>query len=251
YNILLVKDNDEVRAFIKNSLAATYNIYESENGLKGVETALELIPDLIISDVMMPVMDGLELCRTLKTDERTSHIPIVLLTARSAYVHQINGFENGADAYIMKPFNLKILELNIHNLLNARETIKQKFAGVITLEPKNLVINSTEQNFLSKIIGIIENHMADTDFDVPKLAAEIGMSQPVLYKKIRALTDLSVNDFIKSLRIKRAAQLLKQNAGNISDVAYALGFNDRKYFSLEFKKAFGKTPTEFMQERNV
>ncbi|MBB6236789.1 ligand-binding sensor domain-containing protein/signal transduction histidine kinase/DNA-binding response OmpR family regulator [Pedobacter sp. AK013] len=246
YSILLVEDNEDVRAFIKNALGNIYIIYESANGAKGLEMALEVIPDLIISDVMMPIMDGLELCRKLKTDERTSHIPVILLTARSAYVHQVNGFENGADAYIMKPFNLKILELNIQNLLNARETIKQKFAQVVTLEPRNMVINTTEQNFLNKIIQIIEDRMADTAFDVPTLAAEIGMSQPVLYKKIRALTDLSVNDFIKSIRIKRAAQLLKQGVGNISEIAYSVGFSDRKYFSSEFKKHFGKTPSEFM-----
>ena len=246
HNILLVEDNEDVRTFIKQSLHQAYNIFEQENGAAGLECALDLIPDLIISDVMMPVMDGLELCRKLKTDERTSHIPVVLLTARSAYVHQINGFENGADAYIMKPFNLKILELNIQNLLNARETIKQKFAQVITLEPKNMVINTTEQNFLNKIIQVIEDRIADPDFDVPTLASEIGMSQPVLYKKIRALTDLSVNDFIKSLRIKRAAQLLKQGTGNITEIAYSVGFSDRKYFSSEFKKHFGKTPSEFI-----
>jgi len=245
-SILLVEDNAEVRNFIKQALSASYQIYEQENGAAGLACALDVIPDLIISDVMMPIMDGLELCRKLKTDERTSHIPVVLLTARSAYVHQINGFENGADAYIMKPFNLKILELNIQNLLNARETIKQKFAQVITLEPKNMVINTTEQNFLNKIIQIIEDRIADSEFDVPTLSTEIGMSQPVLYKKIRALTDLSVNDFIKSIRIKRAAQLLKQGAGNISEIAYSVGFSDRKYFSSEFKKHFGKTPSEFI-----
>ncbi|RBQ04328.1 hybrid sensor histidine kinase/response regulator [Pedobacter miscanthi] len=244
--ILLVEDNEEVRTFIKNALHQKYTIYERENGATGLAYALELIPDLVISDVMMPVMDGLELCRKLKTDQSTSHIPVVLLTARSAYVHQINGFENGADAYVMKPFSLKLLELNIQNLLTARETIKQKFAQVITLEPKNLVINTTEQNFLNKIIQVIEERIADPDFDVPTLATEIGMSQPVLYKKIRALTDLSVNDFIKSLRIKRAAQLLKQGTGNITEIAYAVGFSDRKYFSSEFKKHFGKTPSEFM-----
>lgn len=248
YSILLVEDNEDVRAFIKNALGSAYTIYESENGATGLELALEIIPDLIISDVMMPVMDGLELCRKLKTDERTSHIPVVLLTARSAYVHQINGFEHGADAYIMKPFNLKILELNVQNLLSARETIKQKFAQVVRLEPKNLVINTTEQNFLNKIIAVIEDRIADPEFDVPTLSSEIGMSQPVLYKKIRALTDLSVNDFIKSIRIKRAAQLLKQGAGNISEIAYSVGFNDRKYFSSEFKKHFGKTPSEFISE---
>ncbi|ARS38285.1 hypothetical protein CA265_00710 [Sphingobacteriaceae bacterium GW460-11-11-14-LB5] len=245
-SILLVEDNEDVRTFIKQALSPSYQIYERENGATGLECALDLIPDLIISDVMMPVMDGLELCRKLKTDERTSHIPVVLLTARSAYVHQVNGFENGADAYIMKPFNLKILELNIQNLLNARETVKKKFAQVITLEPRNMVINTTEQHFLNKIIQLIEDRIADPDFDVPTLSAEVGMSQPVLYKKIRALTDLSVNDFIKSLRIKRAAQLLKQGTGNIAEIAYSVGFNDRKYFSSEFKKHFGKTPSEFM-----
>ncbi|RZK21486.1 MAG: response regulator, partial [Pedobacter sp.] len=251
YSILLVEDNEDVRTFIKNALTADYNIQERENGMDGLESAIELIPDLIISDVMMPVMDGLELCRRVKTDERTSHIPVILLTARSAYVHQINGFENGADAYLMKPFNLKMLELNIKNTLKARETIKHKFAQVITLEPTNLVINKTEEGFLTKIMQIIETHISDPEFDVPTLSAEIGMSQPVLYKKIRALTDLSVNDFIKSLRIKRAAQLLKQNTGNIAEVAYAVGFNDRKYFSLEFKKHFGKTPSEFIQTEKI
>lgn len=249
YSVLLVEDNIEVRNFIKVALENTYNIYESEDGLIGWETATALIPDLILSDIMMPNMDGLELCRKLKTDERTSHIPVVLLTARSAYIHQLNGFENGADAYVMKPFNLKILALNIHNLLQARETIRQKFGQVVTLEPKNLIINTTEQNFLNKIMNLIENHLADPDFDVPKLASEIGMSQPVLYKKIRALTDLSVNDFIKSIRLKKAAQLLKSAQGNIAEIAYAVGFNDRKYFSLEFKKAFGKSPSEYMQEK--
>jgi ligand-binding sensor domain-containing protein/CheY-like chemotaxis protein/AraC-like DNA-binding protein len=248
YSILLVEDNEDIRIFIKQTLNHIYNIYECENGAAGLASALELIPDLIISDVMMPVMDGLELCRKLKTDERTSHIPVVLLTARSAYVHQVNGFENGADAYIMKPFNLKILQLNIQNLLNARETIKQKFAQVITLEPKNITINTTEQNFLNKIIQAIEDRIADPDFDVPTLSSKIGMSQPVLYKKIRVLTGLSVNDFIKSLRIKRAAQLFKQGKGNISEIAYAVGFNDRKYFSSEFKKHFGKTPSEFISD---
>ncbi|QPH38979.1 response regulator [Pedobacter endophyticus] len=251
YNVLVVEDNDEVRAFINSSLAQLYNIYQSVNGLKGFESAIEIIPDIIISDVMMPIMDGLELCRKLKTDERTSHIPVILLTARSAYIHQLNGFENGADAYIMKPFNLKILELNVHNLLNARETIKRKFAQVISLEPSNMIVNSTEQKFLTKIIQLIEDHIADANFDVPTLASAIGMSQPVLYKKLRALTDLSVNDFIKSIRLKRAAQLLQQNAGNISEVAYAVGFNDRKYFSIEFKKHFGKSPRDFMQEQKA
>ncbi|WP_316831463.1 two-component regulator propeller domain-containing protein [Pedobacter aquatilis] len=248
FTVLVIEDNAEIRNFIKNALSGTYNIIECENGLEGWNVATDLIPDLILSDVMMPEMDGITLCRQLKTDIRTSHIPVVLLTARSAYIHQVNGLENGADAYIVKPFNVNILLLNIHNLITARETIKKKYAQVIKLEPRVLTINKTEQDFLEKIIAIIEEHMTDPDFGVPFLASEIGMSQSVLYKKMRALTDLSVNDFIKSIRLKKAAQLLGQHFGNIAEVAYATGFNDRKYFSIEFKKQFGKSPTEFAQE---
>ncbi len=250
FTILIIDDNAEIRNFIKTSLTDIYLVHECENGLQGWKTAIELIPDLILSDVMMPEMDGLELCRKLKTDLRTSHIPVILLTARSAYIHQLNGFENGADSYITKPFNIKILLLNIHNLLTARETIKKKYAQVIMIDPKDLVINKTEQDFLSKIISIIEEHMADPDFGVPFLASEIGMSQSVLYKKMPALTDLSVNDFIKSIRLKTAAKLLlQQNYGNISEIAYSVGFNDRKYFSIEFKKQFGKSPSEFILQQ--
>ena len=251
YTVLIIEDNVEIRDFIKTSLIDIYNIHECENGLKGWQRAIELIPDLILSDVMMPEMDGLELCRKLKIDSRTSHIPVILLTARSAYIHQINGFENGADAYIMKPFNIRILQLNIHNILTARETIKKKYAQILTLEPKDLGLNKTEQDFLTKIIAIVEENMGNPDFGVPFLASEIGMSQSVLYKKMRALTDLSVNDFIKSIRLKNAAQLLLHHTGNIAEIAYRVGFNDRKYFSIEFKKQFGKSPSEFLQAQKA
>ncbi|MNL39347.1 Transcriptional regulatory protein AfsQ1 [compost metagenome] len=190
-------------------------------------------------------MDGLELCRKLKSDERTSHIPVILLTARSSYIHQINGLETGADAYVIKPFNIKMLQLNVHNLLVARENIRNRFAQVVRLEPKKLFINTSEQNFLAKIMQIIEDEMENVDFDVPTLSSKIGMSQPVLYKKIRALTNLSVNEFIKSMRLKRAAQLLESGTESIAEIAFKVGFSDRKYFSMEFKKQFGKTPSEF------
>ncbi|MBB6272381.1 ligand-binding sensor domain-containing protein/signal transduction histidine kinase/DNA-binding response OmpR family regulator [Pedobacter cryoconitis] len=248
YTILLAEDNAEIRRFVKDALSDNYQVQECEDGLAGWETATDLIPDLIISDVMMPNMDGLEFCRRIKTDERTSHIPVILLTARSAYIHQINGLETGADAYIIKPFHIKLLQLNIENLLSAREKLRLKYGQTITLEPKNLIINTTEQAFLHHLITIIEKHISDTDFDVPALAAEIGMSQPVLYKKIRSLTDQSVNDFIKSFRLKQAARLLKTGGLSISEIAYSVGFNDRKYFSLEFKKQFGISPTEYIQK---
>jgi ligand-binding sensor domain-containing protein/signal transduction histidine kinase/DNA-binding response OmpR family regulator len=246
--LLIVEDNDEVRAFIRSSLEQQYNILESSNGADGWQIAAETLPDLIISDVMMPEMDGFELCRKIKTDSRTSHIPIILLTARAAYIHHVTGLETGADAYITKPFSVKLLQLNVRNLLQARNVMREKFARTLMLEPQNVAINSTDEIFITKVLRYIEEHLTNPDFGVPMLASEVGMSQPVLYKKIRALTDLSVNDFIKSIRLKKAVQLLEQRQLTIYEIAYAVGFSDRKYFSQEFKKYYGKTPTEYLAE---
>jgi ligand-binding sensor domain-containing protein/signal transduction histidine kinase/DNA-binding response OmpR family regulator len=244
--ILVVEDNPEIRQLISGLLSKNYQVKESEDGLKGWETAIELLPDLIICDIMMPVMDGLELCRKLKGDERTSHIPVILLTARSTHIHQVSGLETGADAYITKPFSTELLELNIKNLLNSRTTMRQKYGQQVTLQPQNVVIGSMDQAFMTRVLKYIEENMSDQSFAVPDLATEVGMSQPVLYKKIRAITDLSVNDFIKSIRLKKAAQLLEQDRYTISEISYLVGFNDPKYFSREFRKQYGETPRGFI-----
>lgn len=246
--ILLVEDNSEVRGVIKESLLALYNIHESSNGAEGWDMASTIIPDLIISDVTMPVMDGLEFCTKIKTDERTDHIPVILLTAKAAYTHQLSGLETGADAYITKPFRMQMLELTVRNLLMARQSMRKKFAQQLTLMPKNRVIDSPDEKFLNKLMTIVENNIEDSEFDVVKLVNEIGMSQSILYRKIKALTGLNIVDFIKSTRLKQAAMLLAQNKLSIADVAYAVGFNDRKYFSKEFKKQFGKTPSEYTEQ---
>jgi len=247
-HILIIEDNAEIRQLLAGSVGQHYQVSESIDGLKGWETAIELLPDLIICDVMMPVMDGLELCRKLKTDERTSHIPVILLTARSSHIHQVTGLETGADAYIMKPFSMELLELNIKNLIHSRDLMRRKYGQQITLQPQNIQIGSTDQAFITKVINYIEAHMSEQSFGVPDLASETGMSQPVLYKKIRAITDLSVNDFIKSIRLKRAVQLLEQKSYTISEISYLIGFNDPKYYSKKFKKQYEKTPREFMNE---
>ena len=246
--ILIVEDNDEVRGFIKESLSNDYNIVESVNGKEGLAAAVKHIPDLIISDVMMPEMDGLEMCSKLKADERTNHIPVILLTARAAHIHHVEGLEVGADAYVAKPFSVKILELNVRNLLSLREAIKHKFSHQVSLQPREKIIGSPDAKFLNKMMEIIENQMEDPEFGVAALVKEIGMSQTVLYRKVKALTDLSITDFIKTIRLKQAAQLLKQNKVSISEVAFAVGFNDRKYFSKEFRKHFGKAPTAYISE---
>ncbi|MBO9613378.1 MAG: helix-turn-helix domain-containing protein [Dyadobacter sp.] len=243
--ILLVEDNEEVRAFIAGALGDRYRIVQAENGEQGWTTATECIPELIISDIMMAEMDGLALCTRLKTDERTSHIPVVLLTAKASLNHQLSGLKTGADAYISKPFSIQLLELNVRNLLASRKLMQQKYSRRITLDPQNVVIESLDEQFLSRIVAITEELMDNPDFGVAMLAEKIGMSQSVLYKKLKAVTDLSVHDFLKSIRLKRAAQLLQSQKMTIYEVAYAVGYDDRKYFSREFKKQFGKTPTEY------
>lgn len=246
--LLIVEDNREIRDFIKQSLKPFYHIIEAEDGEKGAQLAFKKIPDIIVSDVMMPVMDGLELCRILKTDARTSHIPIVLLTARSGNIHEVSGLKTGAEAYITKPFSIDILQLNINNLLALQANMRRKFSQQITLQPSNILIESTDAEFLNKIMRIIEDNFSMDEFNVNMLAAEVGMSTPILYKKIKALTGMTVNNFIKSVRLKRAAQLLRQQTYTVYEVAYMVGFNDSKYFSKEFAKQFGRTPTDYSAE---
>lgn len=242
YTILLAEDNEELRTFIAESLPG-YQIISCVNGADAFEQATNNIPDLIISDIMMPVMDGLELCRKVKTDERTSHIPVILLTALAAHIHQVNGFQTGADTYLTKPFSTKILELNVHNLLSSRELMRKKFAQQITLQPQNLPITSPDEKFIKKLMQVVEDHMENPEFGVVALGNEMGMSKTVLYKKICAVTDMAPADFIKSMRLKKAAFLLQQNVLSINEVAVLVGFNDRKYFSREFKKLHGVSPS--------
>nr|WP_121269179.1 two-component regulator propeller domain-containing protein [Pedobacter schmidteae] len=247
HTILIVEDNAELRLLLSESLTNEYWVLIAKNGLEGLTKATEEIPDLIISDVMMPQMDGFTLCTRLKSDERTSHIPFILLTAKSTETDQISGLTGGADIYLTKPFSNKILQLNIANLLKGRETMRQKFSKLLLLEPTHIAVDNTEEQFLSKLVLIIEQNIEDENFGVERLAEEIGMSQSVLYKKLKALTNMSVNDFTKSIRLKRAAQLLKQKKYTVYEIGYMVGFADRKYFSREFKKQFGKTPSEYIE----
>jgi signal transduction histidine kinase/ligand-binding sensor domain-containing protein/AraC-like DNA-binding protein/ActR/RegA family two-component response regulator len=245
YTLLLAEDNEELRNFIAESLNE-YEIISCVDGADAYENAVTQIPDLIVSDVMMPVMDGLELCGRLKTDERTSHIPVILLTALAAQMHQVDGFKTGADIYLTKPFSTTILSLNVRNLLASREVMRAKFAKQILLQPQNITVSSPDEQFLKKLMKVVEDHMEDPDFGVVALAEQVGMSKTVLYKKITALTDLSPSDFLKSIRLKRAAFLLTEARLSVNETASLVGFNDRKYFSKEFKKLHGQSPSELI-----
>lgn len=254
--LLIVEDNAELRHIIREKFAAQFNILEAADGVTGWELAIGEIPDIIISDVMMPQMDGFELCRRLKTDQRTSHIPVVLLTARSTQTDQVSGLETGANLYLTKPFSTKVLELNVRNLLQARDHWRRVFqhqvgSGVsaatttATAPAPEPTVNTVEQAFLQQVIGIVEENLDNQDFGVDMLSRKVAMSAPILYKKIKAVSNMSVNDFIKSIRLKKAAELLRGKEHNVFEVSQAVGYNDRKYFSREFKKQYGVTPSEY------
>ncbi|WP_207420115.1 hybrid sensor histidine kinase/response regulator transcription factor [Desertivirga brevis] len=248
HTVLVVEDNEDVRQFIKDALNSQYHILESADGVEGLSAAFENIPDLIVSDVMMPKMDGLDFCRRVKNDERTSHIPVLLLTARTAYIHQVHGFDKGADAYITKPFSVQILQLQVRNILASKDALRLKYSSQLILQPQNFTVESPEEKFLQRLMEIVEKNMESAEFGVADLVDEIGMSKTVLYKKVQALTGISIGDFIKSIRLKRAAMLLQQNKIGIAEVAYSVGFNDRKYFSKEFKKQYNLSPSEYIQQ---
>lgn len=244
--ILIIEDNTEVRDFLKLCLEGSYEVLEAANGNEGWETSIKELPDLIITDVMMPEIDGNEFCKMLKNDERTSHIPVIMLTAKDTVEQQIEGLESGADIYLTKPFSVKVLESYVKNLLKTKQSLKLHYSQKIFLEPLDIEISTIDKKFMERLMGIIEANMSNSNFHVAELSKEIGMSTAVLYKKFNALTQTPIGEFIKSMRLKKAAILLKNDSLNISEVAWEVGFNDRKYFSKEFKKFFGQTPSEYI-----
>jgi signal transduction histidine kinase/DNA-binding response OmpR family regulator/ligand-binding sensor domain-containing protein len=245
--MLIVEDTLEVRIYIKSIFENTYTILEASQGQEGWEQAVENMPDIIISDVMMPVMDGITLCRNLKSDKRTCHIPLILLTARTSLIFKVDGLETGADEYITKPFNPRVLELKARNLLAQRARLHEAFADsrVLTIEPKRVTLNSADEMFIQRAMESIESNMTNPEFSVEELCRAVAMSRMQLYRKLKALTGLSANEFIRTMRLKRAAQLLEQNQLTVAEVTYEVGFGDLPYFRECFKKMFGVTPSEY------
>ncbi|RQW08658.1 DNA-binding response regulator [candidate division KSB1 bacterium] len=246
--MLTVEDNSDLRAYMRDIMHSGYRIKEAADGIKGLHQAFQMIPDLIISDVMMPVMGGIKMCEKLKTDERTSHIPIVLLTARAGLDSRLQGLETGADDYIVKPFETKELLLRVKNLLDNRRKLRERFGKDFNVNPREIGVTSMDEKFLHRAIDIIEEYMADADFSVEQFARAVGLSRVQLHRKLRALTNQSATDFIKILRLKRAASLLKQRSGNIAEIAYEVGFNKPSYFADCFRKQFGQLPSEYIAD---
>lgn len=244
--LLVVEDNVEIRKFVVSILENTYMVFTAANGLEALEIARTESPHLILSDVMMPEMDGFELCKKVKSDIQLSHIPIILLTARTSAADLVQGLENRADDYIPKPFDSKVLLLKIRNLLDARRTWIQNFKVLQKVEVDSLSLTSIDEKFLNDVLATIENKMEEADFNVEVLSKEIGMHRSHLTRKLTALTEFSPVEFIRHIRLTKAMELLKTGKLTVSDVAYRVGYDNPRYFSTSFKKQFGKTPTEVL-----
>ena len=246
--VLIVEDNCDMRSYMQDCLASDYRVIEAVDGEDGVHRAIDKIPDLIISDVMMPKMDGFELCGRLKSDERTSHIPVILLTARASAESKIKGLELGADDYLIKPFDRTELLVRAKNLIQQRQRLREKFSRDLTIQPKDVAVSSYDERFLQRSIDVVEQHISDSKFTVALFSKKVGMSRVQLHRKLRALTNCSAREFIQILRLKRAEQLLQQQAGNVTEIAYEVGFNNLSYFSQCFRKQFGKLPSEYSKK---
>jgi signal transduction histidine kinase/DNA-binding response OmpR family regulator len=248
--ILIVEDNADLRNYICESMKNDYQLLEAENGEQGFEKAIEVMPDLIISDVMMPRMDGFELCSKIKTDERTSHIPVILMTARATQEDKIEGLETGADDYITKPFDKKELNVRVSNLTKQRRLLRKRFSQGDILNPSDISVTSTDQKFLNRAMELINRHITDPEFSTEHFASDIGMSRSQLHRKLKALTDHSASEFIRIIRLQRAATLLIRNETTVSEIAFEVGFNNLSYFTRSFRKQFGKTPTDYANKQN-
>jgi signal transduction histidine kinase/ligand-binding sensor domain-containing protein/DNA-binding response OmpR family regulator len=243
--LLIAEDNDELRAYLHENLQANFQVAIATNGHEGLQKAIELIPDLIISDLTMPIMDGITFCEGVKSNEKTSHIPFILLTSHHRHETRVAGLNTGADDYITKPFNIALLEARIHNLIASRKKLRETFGRSVYLQPSAVAVTPSDEHFLTKAIAVVEQNFLNPKFDVEALEDALNMSKMQLYRKLKSLTDCSANDFIRQIRLKRAAQLLRDSDLPISEVAYAVGIQDPAYFARIFKKTFGKAPSEF------
>jgi signal transduction histidine kinase/ligand-binding sensor domain-containing protein/DNA-binding response OmpR family regulator len=246
--VLLAEDDDQVRWYIKQIIFPDFQVIEAVNGADAQVLALEKIPDIIVSDLVMPKMDGLEFCRQVKSHQQTSHIPFIMLTAERSDEKKVSGFQYGADDFITKPMEPNVLRARLHNLIENRRRLKAVYQQDITSAPEEFTNNPVDKSFLEKLNGIIETQLSNPELNPDHLAKEMSMSRTGLYMKVKALTGESVGIYIRNIRLKESKKLLKARQLNISEVAYAVGFNQLPYFTTCFKEAFGMTPSEFVSK---
>ena len=245
--LLIIEDNSDLRMFIKQEFSNDFEIAEANNGLTGNEKALELMPDIIICDILMPGMSGIELCKNLKNNELSSHIPIIILTSQSEEDQIIKGYETGADDYITKPFSISVLRARINNIITSRKKLQDQFKKVKKLPVKVVTPSSLDQKFLEKIAEIVDKNIGNNEFDATLFSQEIGMSRAQLYRKMKSLTGFSVNEYIRNLRLNKSVELLLDKNYNVNEAAYSVGFNQVSYFTKCFTEYYGVSPTKYIQ----
>ncbi|MFZ5940558.1 MAG: two-component regulator propeller domain-containing protein [Bacteroidota bacterium] len=248
--ILVVEDNDDMRHFIRNNLRQQYRVIEAVNGKEGYQMAVTHIPDLVVSDVMMPEMNGIELCRQIKRNVLTSHIPVVLLTALASVSDQIEGLETGADDYISKPFNYRVFEVRLENLIRSRKKLRERFGKEIDTETADFTLNRRDQEFLDRAVEFVKENIAEARLSVDLMSRELGMSRMQLHRKITALTDQTPGEFIRTIRLKEAAALIAEDRLTMAEIAYRVGFTAPSYFTTCFGRQFGISPKEYAAIRS-
>ena len=249
--LLIVDDNPDIRSFIKQVLSKNYAIYEAENGEVGFDLAKKIMPNVVICDILMPIVDGIAFCKLMKEHQETSHIPIIILTAKSSQESEVQSLQLGVDEYLRKPFSFELLQLKLSNIVKRREQMRKRFNRDITLQPNEVTVTTMDEKFLSQAIQIVEKHMMNTDFNVEMMVSEMGLSRSNLYLKFKELTGLSSSEFIRNVRLKRAVQLFDQSDLSVKEIMYMTGFNTASYFSKCFKKQFGVVPSEYVRKMDA
>jgi CheY-like chemotaxis protein/AraC-like DNA-binding protein len=250
--ILIVEDNADLRSYMRRGLESQYQVIEAVDGKDGFDKAVRRIPDLIVSDVMMPAMDGNELCRIIKSDIRTSHIPVILLTAKASSESKMEGLQTGADDFMTKPFDQEELLVRIKNLIEQRGRLRALFSGTGTgeriisgIELSEKQPGELDRKFLQKAVNVIEEHLSDFDFSVEIFGQEMAVSRVQLHRKLKALTSFSASDIIRTIRLEHAADMLQKGKGNVTEVAYATGFNNLSWFARCFQERYHVSPSEY------
>ena len=246
--LLVVEDHDEFRHFLVEQLQKDFCVVEARDGVEGEQAARTELPDLIVSDLMMPRMDGMELCRRLKGDIQTSHIPFILLTARNSDDSRIGGYEAGADSYISKPFNLEMLQVRIRQLIEQKERRQKMFRKSIDVSFEAITTTPVDEKLMEKALESVKKNIGNPEYSIGDLSLDVGMSKTQLNRKIQSIVGMTPLQFIRSVRLKRAAQLLKTTTCSVNEIADLTGFNTIKYFNLHFKEEFGMTPTQFREK---
>jgi signal transduction histidine kinase/DNA-binding response OmpR family regulator len=249
--LLIVDDNPEIRAVLRDIFKNDYQIIEAQDGEEALQLAQKEIPDCIISDVMMPNTDGFEFTKQIKNNELTSFIPVILLTAKTSNEAHLEGLKSTADAFLTKPFNNDIVKATVNQLITERRKLHLRYSQELVLKPVDIVINSVEEKFIVKLQDILEKELSNSEFSSEDFASAVGMSRMQLHRKLKSLLGVSATEFLRNERLKAAADLLKKGNGNISEIAYAVGFNDVSYFSKCFKEMFSVTPSDYLNSRNT